>query len=285
MYSPQGGSKLRTPERDYVAPSPLRALSPFVDAIKSAKTKANKDFESFYGSLMSRLTPKTSANRIYKKIPEITQHKKLALSHKRIETEYSRTSLTPLFERHTLREDSYIQNPFYEDSESETTDNASEFDMMDDVTVNSNKTEHTKRLNGGVSSLFDKLRDESKRMEQLQSNISLIKRQSSFLADSTHPMDNKKELYIPAPPPLPTKEIHSNPTFRTPQIAGKNTYLTPPQSIECRRLSAHHGPKLTSHALLSQSPSIATLVNEKNDKEDLLHEISHAKLKSAEIIR
>lgn len=61
MYSPQRGSKLRTPERDNAAPSPLRALSPFVDAIKSAQSKANRDFESFYGNLMSRLTPKTSA--------------------------------------------------------------------------------------------------------------------------------------------------------------------------------------------------------------------------------
>jgi hypothetical protein len=55
MYSPQ------TPERDNAGSStPLKALTPIVDAIKSAQSKATKDFESFYGNLMSRLTPRTT---------------------------------------------------------------------------------------------------------------------------------------------------------------------------------------------------------------------------------
>lgn len=55
MYSPQ------TPERGNVGSStPLKALTPIVDAIKSAQSKATKDFESFYGNLMSRLTPRTT---------------------------------------------------------------------------------------------------------------------------------------------------------------------------------------------------------------------------------
>lgn len=60
MYSAQKSPKIRTPEQNNVASSPLRALTPLVDVIKSAQTKATKDFESFYGNLMSRLTPKTS---------------------------------------------------------------------------------------------------------------------------------------------------------------------------------------------------------------------------------
>lgn len=65
MYSPRRNPAIRTPERNTISSSPLRALTPFVDAIKSAQTKATKDFESFYGSLMSKLTPKTSTvNRL-----------------------------------------------------------------------------------------------------------------------------------------------------------------------------------------------------------------------------
>ncbi|KAG1474387.1 hypothetical protein G6F56_000386 [Rhizopus delemar] len=287
MYSPQRGSKLRTPERDNAAPSPLRALSPFVDAIKSAQSKANRDFESFYGNLMSRLTPKTSASRIYKKTPETTQRTKSSIQHKRLEAEHNRTSLTPLFERHTLREEYPVQNPFYEDSGSETTDNVSEFDIIDDVSINTVKTEPKRRFNNGASSFIDRLKDESKRMEELQSSISAIKRQSSFLAEDFFSDDNNKELHIPAPPPVPVrkeKEMpkHSNTTFRTPQPAIANTYLTPPQSTDYYRLStqpvSHKSPQSTSYRTVS-------VVDETNDKEDLLREISHAKLRSAEIIR
>lgn len=99
--------------------------------------------------------------------------------------------------------------------------------------------------------------------------------------------DNNKELHIPAPPPVPVrkeKEMpkHSNTTFRTPQPAIANTYLTPPQSTDYYRLStqpvSHKSPQSTSYRTVS-------VVDETNDKEDLLREISHAKLRSAEIIR
>lgn len=72
-----------------------------------------------------------------------------------------------------------VQNPFYEDSGSETTDNVSEFDIIDDVSINTVKTEPKRRFNNGASSFIDRLKDESKRMEELQSSISAIKRQVS----------------------------------------------------------------------------------------------------------
>ncbi|ORE22633.1 hypothetical protein BCV71DRAFT_171593 [Rhizopus microsporus] len=139
MYSPRRNPVIRTPERNTISPSPLRALTPFVDAIKSAQTKATKDFESFYGSLMSKLTPKTSTSRIIKKTPETTERTKSFLKQKKIEQEYNRTSLTPLFERHTLREDYPSLNPFYEETESEITDDQTELDNNSIMNNNNNK--------------------------------------------------------------------------------------------------------------------------------------------------
>lgn len=71
-------------------------------------------------------------------------------------------------------------NPFYEDSVSETTDDVLEFDMIDDDntdTSNSNNNIDGKGKNTNTASLLDKLKDETVRMERLESNLSIIKKQ------------------------------------------------------------------------------------------------------------
>ncbi|KAG1057502.1 hypothetical protein G6F43_000673 [Rhizopus delemar] len=262
MYSAQKSPKIRTPEQDNIASSPLRALTPFVDVIKSAQTKATKDFESFYGNLMSRLTPKTSNARIRKRMPETTQRTKSLVNQKRLEVEHNRTSLTPLFERHTLREEYTSHNPFYEDSVSETTDDVLEFDMIDDDntdTSNSNNTIDGKGKNTNTASLLDKLKDET----------------SSFLAQcnkNSNSNDNKM-----ANTQKNKKNIdNANTNYITPAI--QNTYLTPPQSNDfySYRTQTHTPSQLINNKDKS-------VIDETN--EGLLEEISYAKLKSAEIVR
>ncbi|KAG0740676.1 hypothetical protein G6F57_011106 [Rhizopus arrhizus] len=278
MYSAQKSPKIRTPEQNNVASSPLRALTPLVDVIKSAQTKATKDFESFYGNLMSRLTPKTSNARIRKRMPETTQRTKSLVNQKRLEVEHNRTSLTPLFERHTLREEYTSHNPFYEDSVSETTDDVLEFDMIDDDntdTSNSNNTIDGKGKNTNTASLLDKLKDETIRMERLESNLSIIKKQSSFLAQCNKNSNSNDDKM--ATTQKNKKNIdNANTNYITPAI--QNTYLTPPQSNDW-------------YSYRTQTHTPSQLINSKDkpviDKanEGLLEEIPYAKLKSAEIVR
>ncbi|KAG1046547.1 hypothetical protein G6F43_010973 [Rhizopus delemar] len=263
MYSPQ------TPERGNVGSStPLKALTPIVDAIKSAQSKATKDFESFYGNLMSRLTPRTTTGRIDKRTPEITQRIRMTVDKKKFEN--NKSSLTPLFERHSLREVEY-QNPFYEDSESEaTTADDIEFDTVDDNDM------LDRRINDRIDSnkhcsLFDKLKQETKRIERLQSNISAIKRQSSLLAQGSLDSDYDEQRQEISTTNIPLSAKPNTPNYYTPQPP-TNTYLTPPQSADKYR----------------QSDSVDYNDNNgksKIDNNSLLNGLSNARLRSAEIIR
>lgn len=58
MYSPKRNEP--TIERNDTISSPLRALTPIVDVIKTAQTNASRDFDRFYDNLWAKITPKTS---------------------------------------------------------------------------------------------------------------------------------------------------------------------------------------------------------------------------------
>jgi hypothetical protein len=45
--------------------SPLRALTPIVDVIKTAQTNASRDFDRFYDNLWAKITPRTSNVNTY----------------------------------------------------------------------------------------------------------------------------------------------------------------------------------------------------------------------------
>lgn len=113
MYSPRRtatddyDTMLRSPERSNMAASPLRAIaSPFYKAVKTAQSKASRDFDKFYGSLQQKLTPRTSQARIQKQTPDTTERMRAMLQQRRAQADNdsTRTSLTPLIERHTLQE-------------------------------------------------------------------------------------------------------------------------------------------------------------------------------------
>ncbi|KAI9485928.1 MAG: hypothetical protein EXX96DRAFT_465455, partial [Benjaminiella poitrasii] len=121
---------IQTPERSSVVASPLRAIAtPIYEAVKSAHSKATRDFDRFYGNLQAKLTPRTSDSRIQKRTAETSDRMRSFLRQRKTEFDShasSRTSLTPLIERHTL--DSHVKynypsrNPFYQESETDTAD-------------------------------------------------------------------------------------------------------------------------------------------------------------------
>lgn len=50
-----------TPERTSITASPLKTIaSPFFEAVKSAHSKATRDFDRFYENLQATLSPRTS---------------------------------------------------------------------------------------------------------------------------------------------------------------------------------------------------------------------------------
>ncbi|KAL7311446.1 hypothetical protein PS15m_009209 [Mucor circinelloides] len=212
MYSPRRTAPddyealLQSPERNNMVASPLRAIaSPFYKAVKTAQSNASRDFDKFYGNLQQRLTPRTSQARIQKQTPDTTERMRSMLQQRRTQADYdsTRTSLTPLIERHTLREDAranysnYIsRNPFYQESVSEIADTPSLSDHNDDTpmtftslgkrspTFAHDGLSNSKKPYSGISAtLQQKLVEERKRMDKLQSNLQKIKRQSSLLAE------------------------------------------------------------------------------------------------------
>ncbi|KAI8644811.1 hypothetical protein BD408DRAFT_339736, partial [Parasitella parasitica] len=147
MYSPRRTATtgdyetlLRSPEKSSIVSSPLRAIaSPFYDALKAAKSNASRDFDIFYGNLQQTLTPRTSQARVRKQTPDTTDEIKSTLQQRRaqVDEDSTRTSLTPLIERHTLRDASYTEylsrNPFYQESVSEIAETPSLSDQNDDT--------------------------------------------------------------------------------------------------------------------------------------------------------
>lgn len=63
MYSPKRNEP--NIERNDVISSPLRALTPIVDVIKTAQTNASRDFDRFYDNLWAKITPRTSNVHIF----------------------------------------------------------------------------------------------------------------------------------------------------------------------------------------------------------------------------
>lgn len=223
MYSPRRTTTegyealLRSPERNNMVSSPLRAItSPFYKAVKTAQNNASRDFDKFYGNLQQKLTPRTSQARIQKQTPDTTDRIRSMLQQRRSQVDYdsTRTSLTPLIERHTLREGlintkisleyakltilidaranyGYIsRNPFYQESVSEIADTPSLSDHNDDTPmtfmssgkrsssfVHNSPSNNRKPYNGLSNTLQQKLAEERKRMDKLQSNLQKIRRQ------------------------------------------------------------------------------------------------------------
>ncbi|KAI7896239.1 uncharacterized protein EV154DRAFT_547571 [Mucor mucedo] len=197
MYSPK-----RTERND----TSHNALTPIVHVLKSAQSTATKEFDRFYDNLWSRLTPSNS--RTKKVIQE------------------ERTSLTPLIERHTLREDARYGDSFYLDNESivaetpmlERTETPMSYDsphrrsqhhyssqtLASPQTVASPQHRSTidsphiysplrpmasprrSTLHQGSSVMIQRLTEERKRMDRLQASVTKIKRQSSYLAEEPH---------------------------------------------------------------------------------------------------
>lgn len=101
-------------------------------------------------------------------------------------------------------------------------------------------------------SLFDKLKQETKRIERLQSNISAIKRQvnnnnsnvlfthiilqSSLLAQGSLDSDYDEQRQEISTTNIPLSAKPNTPNYYTPQPP-TNTYLTPPQSADKYRQS------------------------------------------------
>ncbi|GAN06968.1 hypothetical protein MAM1_0143d06458 [Mucor ambiguus] len=222
MYSPRRTATedydnlLRSPERSNMVASPLRAFaSPFYKAVKTAQSNASRDFDKFYGNLQQKLTPRTSQARIQKQTPDTTERMRSMLLQRRAQADYdsTRTSLTPLIERHTLQEGgNYIsRNPFYQESVSEVADTPSLSDHNDDTpmtfttlgkrsptfTIDS-PSSHKRPFTGVSSTLQQKLAEERKRMDKLQSNLQKIRRQSSLLAEdlsATHLSFEQEDEY------------------------------------------------------------------------------------------
>lgn len=114
-----------------------------------------------------------------------------------------------------------------------------------------------RRINDRINSnkhcsLFDKLKQETKRIERLQSNISAIKRQvnsnnskvlfthiilqSSFLAQSSLYSNCDEQRQEISTPNIPLSAKHNTSNYYTPQPP-TNIYLTPPQSASKYRQS------------------------------------------------
>lgn len=68
-------------------------------------------------------------------------------------------------------------NPFYEETESEITDDQTE---LDNNSIMSIDKPFDKREDNKYPSLLDLLKEETTRIDRLQSNISVIKRQASL---------------------------------------------------------------------------------------------------------
>lgn len=101
-------------------------------------------------------------------------------------------------------------------------------------------------------SLFGKLKQETKRIERLQSNISAIKRQvnnnnsnvlfthiilqSSLLAQGSLDSDYDEQRQEISTTNIPLSAKPNTPNYYTPQPS-TNTYLTPPQSADKYRQS------------------------------------------------
>lgn len=68
-------------------------------------------------------------------------------------------------------------NPFYEETESEITDDQTE---LDNNSIMSIDKPFDKREDNKYPSLLDLLKEETTRIDKLQSNISVIKRQASL---------------------------------------------------------------------------------------------------------
>ncbi|RCH99269.1 hypothetical protein CU098_010438 [Rhizopus stolonifer] len=183
----------KTPERTIA--SPLRAIaSPLFEAVKHYKDTATRDFDRFYGNLQATLSPRTSESRIRKRTLDTQdrirsiQRQKKSDNHDR-----TRTSLTPLIERHSLREDARAKydypsrNPFYQDNESDIAETPSlvEYDIEDSPNTHIYQPTKDSLPNRRMSShrLQRQLLEERHRMDRLQKNLARIKRQSSFLAD------------------------------------------------------------------------------------------------------
>ncbi|CEP10797.1 hypothetical protein [Parasitella parasitica] len=224
MYSPRRTATtddyenvLRSPEKSSMVSSPLRAIaSPFYDALKIAKSNASRDFDIFYGNLQQTLTPRTSQARVKKQTPDTTEEIKSTIQQKQLDDDGTRTSLTPLIERHTLREDAranyteYMsRNPFYQESVSEIAETPTLSDQNDDTPMtytslgkrsssyaHSSPSSRKKTYTGLSTTLQQKLAEERKRMDKLQSNLQKIRRQSSLLAEdlsATHLNFSHKE--------------------------------------------------------------------------------------------
>ncbi|KAI8095494.1 hypothetical protein BDF21DRAFT_406029 [Thamnidium elegans] len=195
-------SPIRT-ERD--DKSRLGALTPIVHVIKNAQTNASRDFDRFYGNLWAKLTPRTTNSRILKRTPDTND--RIRDLEDEIE-ECNSTSLTPLIERHSLREDNRYayenRHPFFQDSESDIAEtpgleaetphsfSSVPYQTPRKTIVPQNPKRsiakrtivyNPRRSVIDSATLTQKIAEERKRMDILQSNVSRIKRQSSFLAE------------------------------------------------------------------------------------------------------
>lgn len=198
MYSPNRNNQPTS------VSSPLRAFTPIVDVIKTAQTNASRDFDRFYDNLWAKLTPKTSNSRT-RTVERIQSKEEMA----------SRTSLTPLIERHSLREDARARyeyssrNPFYGDSESDIGDapgllergvesptpsyishSSSIAPASRSSPRNYSRTSSPRRSNLPFSSslLNQRFEEERKKMDKLQESVTHIRRQSTLLAERSSRM-------------------------------------------------------------------------------------------------
>ncbi|KAI7904877.1 uncharacterized protein BX663DRAFT_331096 [Cokeromyces recurvatus] len=231
MYSPNRvdggyGSIIKASEKPGLVASPLRTIAtPIYEAVKSAHTKATRDFDRFYGNLQAKLTPRTSNSYIQKRTAETSERLRAILNQRRTELDShnastSRTSLTPLIERHTLREDSQAKynypsrNPFYQESESDIAETPSLIEHYADDTPISyisldkqpsqpntfssprktmRKSTLTPNRQQWSMKLQEKLTEERRRMDRLHKNLLKIRRQSSLLADELSTTNSRFE--------------------------------------------------------------------------------------------
>ncbi|KAI8378702.1 hypothetical protein EDC96DRAFT_171232 [Choanephora cucurbitarum] len=319
MYSPR-----RTKIDDYeglperVIASPLRAIaSPIYQAVKQCKDTVTRDFDRFYDNLQSRLSPRTSDARIRKRTSETTDRTRYHLKQKRSDIEdRNRTSLTPLIERHSLREDNKrnnysTHNPFFQDMESDVAETPSlvEFDMDD---TPSTYYTTNRKTSMSTSRLQQQLVEERQRMDRLQKNLSRIKRQSSFLAEelsSAMSMEDHEErllsedMIMKTPSRATTEESRSldeRPLFdskRTGSIDQRITAFETPLSKQFSvaresPVSIRQTPRKPSSNTPKKSPITPSMNKQKKSpmystspKRNIIEEISTSKLRSTETIR
>ncbi|KAG2235413.1 hypothetical protein INT48_005763 [Thamnidium elegans] len=277
-------SPIRT-ERD--DKSRLGALTPIVHVIKNAQTNASRDFDRFYGNLWAKLTPRTTNSRILKRTPDTND--RIRDLEDEIE-ECNSTSLTPLIERHSLHSESDIAETPGLEAETPHSFSSVPYQTPRKTIVPQNPkrsiakrtiVHNPRRSVIDSATLTQKIAEERKRMDILQSNVSRIKRQSSFLAEEPSGNFNlifeeeeEEDEFMPI-----TEPNKSTPNYNRSSFTPMKRHLSPTKYTPSYAKRMAVSPTTTKKSKVAPNKRLLL-----SPKRIVIEDIPTAKLRSTEMI-